>query len=168
MSLPPETVADSINPPCNRPGCCVPGTPQQITAVRIELELAKSKRDQAADDVEREHVVTELGQYLFDQMKAYPQLADWIAGDLIAHLVRVGKRPDMPGAIRALIDTTSDVEALVAFTPADPPSPPASTTTGRDASRARWWSLHRASIRYLSLVAGVIGLVQLWTWWVQR
>jgi hypothetical protein len=150
-----ETVADSKKPDCTRPGCCAPGTPQQVTAVRIERELAHSKRDQARADRERADVVTVLGQYLFDQVKAYPQLGEWVAGDLIAHLVRVGKQPDMPGAIRVLCDVVDDVEAIVALdpppekgtwrarmlTPADPPSPPASpTTTGGATPRRRWWS----------------------------
>jgi hypothetical protein len=105
--------------------------------------------------IEREAVVTELGQYLFDQMKAYPQLADWIAGNLIAHLVRVGKRPDMPGAVRALIDVTIDVEAIVTLPPAGPPTPP-----GRRWNLIRRWVAGRVLVG--SLGWAVLAGVALW------
>lgn len=154
-------------PPCTRPGCCAPGTPEQVNAVHAARKVAQGKRDAASSAVERGDVVTELGQYLFDQMKAYPQLADWIAGDLIAHLVRVGKKPDMPGAVRVLIDVTSDVEALVTLTPADPPSPPAPTPRAA-MSRRRWWSTHRANAGRLALVLGSSYGAYLWIQLVQQ
>lgn len=151
-------------PPCKRPGCCAPGTPQQVAAVHAERKIAQGNRDAALAAVERQDVVTELGQYLFDQIKAYPQLAETIACSLISQLVRVGKRPDMPGAVRVLIDTTGDVHA--AMTPADPPSPPASTPPAAVHSprRRRWWSNSR--------LAGSVALASTaayaWTQWVQR
>jgi hypothetical protein len=88
--------------------------------------------------------VTDLGQYLYDQVQQRPADADWVAGLLIAHLIRVAKRDDMPGAVRVLIDATGDVEALVTLTPAGPPNPPVPTPSlgtppaaGR--GRRRWW-----------------------------
>lgn len=91
--------------------------------------------------IEREEVVTVMGEYLFAQMRAYPEITEWLAGALVGRLVANGKKPNMPGAVRTLIDVTGAVEALVTPTPADPPSPPASpTTTGGATPRRRWWS----------------------------
>lgn len=92
--------------------------------------------------IERAEVVSCMGEYLYDQMNAHPDLAEWIALDLIAHLVRVAKSNGMPGAVRVLIDATGDVEAMVTLTPAGPPSPPA-TPAAAGRSRRRWWGMPR-------------------------
>lgn len=93
-------------------------------------------------DAVREDAVTVLGEYLYSQMRAYPQLSEWLAVALVGRLVATGKKPDMPGAVRVLIDITRAVEATNP-TPADPPSPPAKSTTGGATPRRRWWSPRR-------------------------
>lgn len=97
--------------------------------------------------VVRDQTVSDLGQYLYDQVREHPELAEWIAGDLVAHLVSVAKRNNMPGAVRVLIDATGDVEAYVTCgVPAGPPSPPAplspslqGTPPAAGRGRRRWW-----------------------------
>lgn len=146
-------------PPCTKPGCelCAYGR-------------AAAEAEIAAIATAREEVVTEMGKYLFDQIKAYPQIAETIACNLIAQLVRVGKQPDMPGAIRVLIDVTGDVDAAMNPTPADPPSPPATTPPAAMSLplRGRWGVLHRATVAVLAAACGLVGLANLWILWVQR
>ncbi|NUP79736.1 MAG: hypothetical protein HOV96_19545 [Nonomuraea sp.] len=95
--------------------------------------------------IEREQCANALGQYLVEQLDQAPELAYWIALDLVAHVVRIAKNPGYPGAMRALIDTTGDVETLVTLTPAGPPTPPAhpENVGGRHRGRRRWWGWTR-------------------------
>lgn len=105
------------------------------------LGVLRSTPDAEAVQIEREQAANDLGQYLVDSLDQVPDLAHWIALDLIAHVVRIAKHPGYPGAMRALIDATGDVEALVTLTPATPPTPPAhpEKAGGRHRGRRRWW-----------------------------
>lgn len=109
-------------------------------------------REPIADIVQRESAQS-LASYLVDQLDKHPELSNWVALLLTAHLCRLATKPGnpYPGAMRVLIDATGDLEALVTLTPeaqdgvlwppADPPSPPASLKPPAAGihGRRRWW-----------------------------
>jgi len=101
-------------------------------------------REPIADIVQRESAQS-LASYLVDQLDEHPELSNWVALLLTAHLCRLATKPGnpYPGAMRVLIDASGDLEALVTLTPAGPPSPPASPEPPAGPTklrrRRRWW-----------------------------
>lgn len=108
-----------------------------------DLAPAGEPLREAFATIEARESANALAQYVVDHLDDAPDMSNWVALLMTAHLCRLASKPGnpYPGAMRALIDVTGDLEALVTLTPAGPPSSPVPenrrrlTTTGR----RRWW-----------------------------
>lgn len=159
-------------------------TPDKLDAANAAAEEEWNKPLPTIEQTERDETMLVLGNYLIDQTGKWPEFDRFIALGAIARLTKLGS--NCGDGAKALADLTREVEAAVYLqeralrqdrcncgdcgesprqTPADPPSPPAfSTTTGGATPRRRWWSIRRRLWRYVASPVGAAILAGVGLW----